>query len=149
MRIRKSQLFFPFSSLSPAPLSDPHLINPSPVVQLDDDIVLPPKPSPPSTLSDHPRPSDQLLLRSAGLPTSPMIPPASQPWPRIVELTVSPKNNMVWRKMGEVQERKERRVMIPGKGAYRVRKQSLITSSHPQVLLIKMRDGARERERFH
>ncbi|XP_028808660.1 uncharacterized protein LOC114763214 isoform X2 [Neltuma alba] len=61
MRIRKSQLFFPFSSLSPAPLSDPHLINPSPVVQLDDDIVLPPKPSPPSTLSDHPRPSDQLL----------------------------------------------------------------------------------------
>ncbi|KAI9122381.1 hypothetical protein K1719_007070 [Acacia pycnantha] len=48
MRIRKSQLLFPFSSLSPVPPSDPHLINPSPVVQLHDDIPLPPdQPHPP------------------------------------------------------------------------------------------------------
>ncbi|KAI4348788.1 hypothetical protein L6164_009466 [Bauhinia variegata] len=68
MRIRKRQVPFPLSSLSPVPLSDPHLINRSPVVQLID--ATPPKPTTllpeedaSSTISfhmDH-RPSDQQL----------------------------------------------------------------------------------------
>nr|KYP70617.1 hypothetical protein KK1_009838 [Cajanus cajan] len=53
MRIRKRPVLFP-SSLSPLPLSDPHLINRSPVmVQLSDATPTAPKPSPAAVLHHH------------------------------------------------------------------------------------------------
>ncbi|KAI4300677.1 hypothetical protein L6164_034026 [Bauhinia variegata] len=61
MRIRKRQVPFPLSSLSPVPLSDPHLINRSPVVQLND--ATPPEVDAPGTTAvrmDR-QPSDQQL----------------------------------------------------------------------------------------
>ncbi|TKY62529.1 hypothetical protein E2542_SST12387 [Spatholobus suberectus] len=81
MRIRKRPVLFP-SSLSPLPLSDPHLINRSPVVvQLSDATSTAPKPSsaavlhqqhaasaPPSSL-DRRLPSDQ-PLPSIGMPSN-------------------------------------------------------------------------------
>ncbi|KAF3442654.1 hypothetical protein FNV43_RR16570 [Rhamnella rubrinervis] len=66
MRIRKRQVPFPLSSLSPVPLSDPllNLNSPSPVVQLHHYDSSPPKPpNPPQQLHGlahvHPQPSDR------------------------------------------------------------------------------------------
>lgn len=66
MRIRKRQVPFPLSSLSPVPLSDPllNLNSPSPVVQLHHYDSSPPIPSNPSQPGHglafvHPQPSDR------------------------------------------------------------------------------------------
>ncbi|KAG4916018.1 hypothetical protein JHK87_053575 [Glycine soja] len=125
MRIRKRPVLFP-SWLSPLRLSDPHLINRSPVVvQLSDATSTAPKLSssaaavfphhaasaPPSSL-DRCQPSDQPLLRSGNEATALMIPPASVK----VGHTDSTTSKTLWTRLLEgkvrVGKTRERRVII-------------------------------------